>query len=105
MLDPAGRDEVLGAVAHLRAEGLSIVYITQEMDEVVGVDRVVALERGAEAYAGPAEGLFADSALVARLGLGLPVAGELAVALAARRPLPRVALTLDELVGILEGGP
>ena len=46
MLDPAGRAEVLDAVRGLRAEGLAVVYVTQEMDEVVGADRVVALERG-----------------------------------------------------------
>jgi len=82
MLDPAGRDEVLAAVRELRGDGLAIVYITQEMDETVGADRVVALERGTEAYAGDACGLFADTALVRRLGLGLPAAGELALALA-----------------------
>ena len=47
MLDPAGRVEVLDAVRGLRAEGLAVVYVTQEMDEVVGADRVVALDRGA----------------------------------------------------------
>ena len=32
--------------ASLRDEGLAVVYVTQEMDEVVGADRVVALEAG-----------------------------------------------------------
>src|SRR5665647_3514197 len=43
MLDPAGRDEVLVAERELRGEGLAIVYITQEMDEAVGADRLVHL--------------------------------------------------------------
>ena len=51
---------------------------------MVGADRVVALERGTEVYSGDAAGLFADVALVRRLGLGLPAAGELALALAER---------------------
>jgi energy-coupling factor transporter ATPase len=102
MLDPAGRDEVLSAVREMRAEGLAIVYITQEMDEAVGADRVVALKRGTEAYAGDAAGLFADSALVRRLGLGLPAAGELALALRERgRGLPSLPLTMDELLDAL----
>ena len=106
MLDPAGRDEVLVALRELRDEGLAIVYITQEMDETVGADRVVALERGTEAYAGPATGLFADTALVRRLGLGLPTAGELALALAERgRELPGLPLTMDELLDALRGAP
>jgi energy-coupling factor transport system ATP-binding protein len=104
MLDPAGREEVLAAVRELRGEGLAIVYITQEMDETVGADRVVALERGTEVYAGDAGGLFADAALVRRLGLGLPAAGELALALAERgRDLPGLPLTMDELLDALGG--
>jgi len=102
MLDPAGRAEVLAAVAALRAEGLAVVYVTQEMDEVVGADRVVALERGAVVYEGDVAGLFADADLVRRLGLGLPAAGELALELAARdRSLGTLPLTLDELLAAL----
>jgi energy-coupling factor transport system ATP-binding protein len=102
MLDPAGRDEVLIAVREMRREGLAIVYITQEMDETLGVDRVIALEDGTEAYAGDAGGLFADASLVRRLGLGLPAAGELALALAERgRDLRGLPLTMDELLDAL----
>lgn len=104
MLDPAARDEVLAAVGELRAEGLAVVYITQEMGETVGADRVVALERGTEAFAGDAGGLFADAPLVRRLGLGLPAAGELALALAERgRSLRGPPLTMDELLVALGG--
>ena len=63
MLDPAGRAEVLEAVRGLRAEGLAIVYVTQEMDEVVGADRVVALERGLVVYEGDVPGLFGEAEL------------------------------------------
>jgi len=104
LLDPAGREEVLAAVRELRGDGLAIVFITQEMDETVGADRLVALERGTEAYAGDAGGLFADAALVRRLGLGLPAAGELALALAKQgRDLPGLPLTMDELLEVLGG--
>jgi energy-coupling factor transport system ATP-binding protein len=99
MLDPAGRAEVLGAVRGLRAEGLAVVYVTQEMDEVVGADRAVALDHGAVVYAGAVRGLFGEGDLVRRLGLGLPAPGDLALELAARgRPIEPLPLTLDELV-------
>jgi len=102
MLDPGGRAEVLAAVDDLRADGLAIVYVTQEMDEVVGADRVLALEHGTAVFAGPVAELFADVDLVRRLGLGLPAAGELAVALAGRgRVLRGLPLTLDALVEAL----
>ena len=42
MLDPAGRDDVLQAVRRLHAGGLTVVYVTQEMDEVAEATRVVA---------------------------------------------------------------
>ncbi|HEX5643611.1 MAG TPA: ATP-binding cassette domain-containing protein [Thermoleophilia bacterium] len=99
MLDPAGRAEVLDAVRGLRAEGLAVVYVTQEMDEVVGADRAVALDHGAVVYSGAVRGLFGEGDLVRRLGLGLPAAGDLALELAARgRRLEPLPLTLDELV-------
>jgi energy-coupling factor transport system ATP-binding protein len=103
MLDPAGRIEVLEAVRGLRAEGLAVVYVTQEMDEVVGADRAVALDHGVVVYAGAVRGLFGEADLVRRLGLGLPAAGDLALELAARgRVLEPLPLTLDELVRDLE---
>ena len=104
MLDPEGRLEVLEAVRSLRADGLAVVFVTQEMDEVVGADRVVVLERGTVVYAGGVRGLFGDAVLVRRLGLGLPAAGELALELASRgRLLEPLPLTLDGLVAALRG--
>ena len=104
MLDPAGRAEVLEAVRGLRAEGLAIIYVTQEMDEVVGADRVVALERGLVVYEGDVPGLFGEAGLLRRLGLGLPAAGDLALELAARgRALSPLPLSMSELVAALGG--
>jgi hypothetical protein len=69
------------------------------MDEVVGADRVVALESGTIVYSGDVAGLFGDARLVRRLGLGLPAAGELALELAARdRGFGTLPLTLDQLL-------
>jgi energy-coupling factor transport system ATP-binding protein len=104
MLDPAGREEVLAAARELRSEGLAVVYVTQEMDEVVGADRVLALEAGAVVYEGSVEELFGDGELVRRLGLGLPAAGELALALAAKgRVVTPLPLTADDLLAALDG--
>jgi energy-coupling factor transport system ATP-binding protein len=105
MLDPAGRAEVLAAVQREREAGLTIVYVTQEMDEVVPAQRVVALERGAVVFDGAPAQLFARDDLVERLSLGLPEAGEVALALAARgRRLATLPLTVDELAAALAEG-
>ncbi|HET6496070.1 MAG TPA: ATP-binding cassette domain-containing protein [Thermoleophilia bacterium] len=102
MLDAVGRQDVLAAVSELQVEGLAIVFITQEMDEVVGADRVVALEKGTAVFEGTAADLFADIDLVIRLRLGLPAPAALAVALGERgRRLPRLPLTIDELLAEL----
>jgi energy-coupling factor transporter ATP-binding protein EcfA2 len=104
MLDAAGQREVLAAVEGLHAEGLAIVHITQEMDDVVGADRVIALERGTQVYSGSVAGLFADAALIRRLRLGLPVAGELALALSERgHGIVGLPLTMGELLAGLQG--
>ena len=99
MLDPDGRREVLAAIARQHADGLTIVLVTQEMDEVLPADRVVALEHGTVAFAGSPAELFAQNDLLERLSLGLPMAGEVALALASLgRRLTPLPLTVDELV-------
>jgi ABC-type multidrug transport system ATPase subunit len=106
MLDPGGKAEVLAAARELRDEGLAVVYVTQEMDEVVGADRAVALEQGVVVYSGGVPDLFGDGGLVRRLGLGLPAAGELALELAARgRVVAPLPLTIDGLLDALRRAP
>jgi energy-coupling factor transport system ATP-binding protein len=104
MLDPAGQAEVLAAVARERENGLTIAFVTQEMDEVLGADRVVALERGSAVFDGPPAELFARPQLISDLSLGLPAAGELGLALIqAGHGFARTPLTLDELIDELVG--
>lgn len=105
MLDPAGRTEVLEALGTIRGEGLTVVYVTQEMDEVQAADRVVALEEGRAVFTGSVADLFADAALLQRLSLGLPQAADVALALRERgRHVDHLPLTMDELVESLGGG-
>lgn len=105
MLDPAGRGEILAAVGAAHAGGLTIVYVTQEMDEVLNADRVVALESGVVVFSGAPQELFGAVDLVRRLSLGLPGPGEVALELQARGAWPsqRLALSLEELVAVLGG--
>jgi energy-coupling factor transport system ATP-binding protein len=102
MLDPAGRDEVLAAVRAEAASGLTVVLVTQEMDEVLLADRAVALAEGRTVFDGPSRELFADRALLRSLSLGLPPAAEVGLALLEGGVLPRLPLTVDELVSELQ---
>lgn len=101
MLDPAGREEIAAAVRSLRGE-LTIIYITQEMEEVVLAERVLALREGKVAADVSPQALFADTALVEELSLGLPVSAEVALELSARGlSFPELPLTLDDLAADL----
>jgi energy-coupling factor transport system ATP-binding protein len=104
MLDPAGRDEVLAAVRREADRGLTVVLVTQEMDEVLLADRVVALAGGRSVFAGPPAAHFAEHDLLHELSLGLPPAAEVGLALVERGALGKLTLTLDELVAALQTG-
>jgi energy-coupling factor transport system ATP-binding protein len=103
MLDPAGRDEVLAAVRREVDGGLTVVLVTQEMDEVLLADRVVALAAGRTVFDGRPAALFADRELLDQLSLGLPPAAEIGLGLIERGALTKLTLTIDELVAALAG--
>ena len=46
MLDPSGRRELRGIIQKLHAQGVTIVMITQDMDEAAMCERVVVLSQG-----------------------------------------------------------
>ena len=106
MLDPAGRaGGARRPPASCATRGSPIVYVTQEMDEVVGADRVVALEAGTcGVRRAPCRACSATPALVREAG-ARAAGGRRAGARRSPRadehvtPLP---LTADELVAALE---
>ena len=102
MLDPAGRDEVLGIISQLRATGRGIVHITHELADIVSADRVLVLENGRAAFSGMLDELLGRSDLLEACGLEVPplvrLVGELA-ALAA--PVPSGTPTPETIVGAL----
>jgi energy-coupling factor transport system ATP-binding protein len=106
MLDAEGRREVLAVLSELREQdpGMTIVFITQEMDELSPADRVVALADGKLAYDGPPGPLLSDVGSLQRLDLEAPLAVQVAGLLTAggRRfePLP---LTVGALADSLRG--
>lgn len=59
MLDPQGKRSILSAIQHLRkTDGLTVISITHDMDEVALADHVVLLHEGRVAYEGKPEDLF-----------------------------------------------
>ena len=82
MIDPQGRREVLETIRRLNRDfGITIVLITHFMEEAVQADRVLVLDRGSIAAEGVPADVFRDEALLARTGLELPAAAQLAKAI------------------------
>ncbi len=103
MLDPRGRKAVIDTALSLnREKGITIVLITHFMDEAALADRVVVLSGGRIAKNGPPREVFSDYDGMKQLGLGVPVAAELAQELRARGiNLPRGIITPDDMVEAL----
>ena len=46
MLDPSGRNELLNTVRSLHDAGMTVVMVTQYLEETTGCDRIVVMNRG-----------------------------------------------------------
>jgi energy-coupling factor transport system ATP-binding protein len=79
MLDPPGRRRVLHTIARLNAEeGITVVLITQTMEEAALAPRVVAMHSGRIVIDGPSSEILAQRGPLRELGLDLPLAARIA---------------------------
>lgn len=103
MLDPPGRRQVLETMHRLNAEeGLTVVLITQSMDEAATARRVLVMYAGRIVMDGPPEEIFEHEERLRPLGLDLPPAVEIAHGLRDRgMPLPAGLLTVGALARAL----
>lgn len=73
MLDPGGRAEVLSAVEDLRRqEGVTVIWITHYMDEVIGADRVFVMDAGKVVTDGTPAQVFSRVDLLKKYRLDVP---------------------------------
>jgi energy-coupling factor transport system ATP-binding protein len=79
MLDPPGRRQVLDTIKGLNAErALTVVMITQAMDEAAAAHRVVVMHAGCIVMDGPPVEVFEQEERLRLLGLDLPPAAKIA---------------------------
>ncbi len=100
MLDPVGRREVIRAVLDLnRQEGVTVILITHNMEEVVEADRVIVMDGGKVVMQGTPREVFSQVDRLQALRLGVPAVTILAheLRLAGVR-MPEGVLTTDELI-------
>ncbi|MBN1976693.1 MAG: energy-coupling factor transporter ATPase [Anaerolineae bacterium] len=103
MLDPPSRRRILDTVRRLNAErGITVVLITQSMEEAASANRVLAMHAGRVVLDGPPQEIFEQGERLRALGLGLPPAVEIAHQLREQGlALPPGLLTVDALAGAL----
>ena len=103
MLDPPGRRQILETIQHLNAaERITIVLITQSMEEASAARRVVVMEEGQIVMDGPPEEVFGQGERLRAVGLDLPPAVEIAERLrAAGLALPHGLMTVEALARAL----
>jgi len=102
MLDPAHRRLVMDTLRRLNAKGLTIVLITQAMDEAIAARRILVMHAGRIAMDGDPAQVFEHGDQLREWGLDLPVAVEIACHLRARGwRLPPHVLTIEQLARAL----
>ena len=109
-LDPAARRDFLGLIGRLHREGLTVVMVSHSMDDLANCcDRIVVMNEGAVFAEGTPTQVFARADELKSIGLGVPAAQRMALALAqAGVPLRcdklyTVEALADELAGLLLG--
>ena len=110
-LDPAARKDFLQLIGRLHREGLTVVMVSHSMDDLAQCcDRVVVMNEGAVFAEGSPAQVFARADELKSIGLGVPAAQRMALALAgAGVPLRldrlyTVESLADELVTLLSSG-
>ena len=111
-LDPAARRDFLELIDRLHREGLTVVMVSHSMDDLANCcDRIVVMNEGAVFAEGTPAQVFAHADELKSIGLGVPAAQRMALALVeAGVPLRCVGLytvesLADELAGLLTALP
>ncbi|SVB72028.1 uncharacterized protein METZ01_LOCUS224882, partial [marine metagenome] len=100
LLDPRSRAETLDLLYELhRGHNITVVYITQFPSEVLHMDRVIIMHRGAIVEDSNPRGVLSDIDLLERFNLDLPPTVKLADALRRRDvPLPAGIVEQEDLI-------
>ena len=103
MLDPNGRKEVLRTIEELRKrEQVTVILITHYMEEVVGADRVIVMDKGHVVMDGTTREIFSQVETLKKYRLDVPQVTLLAHELKQKGyPIPDGILTTDEIVEAL----
>lgn len=99
MLDPKGRRDIIDLVTKLHKEnGITVVMITQYMEEAIGADCVAVMSGGELILEGTPKEVFSQDELLHKHRLDVPVMQQLANRLNAHGAnLPKCILSVEEM--------
>ena len=103
-LDPAGCERILSNICNYREKsGATVLWVSHSMDEVARIaERIVVFDRGGVAMDGTPAEIFARAEELTAIGLNVPKATELAMALRRRGvPLPESIYSHEQLLTAL----
>ena len=111
-LDPAGRTQILDNIFRYREKsGATVMIVSHSMDDVARfAERIIVFQEGTVAMDGTPPEVFSHAQELVEIGLNVPKASELALALRKRNiPLPDSVFTHEQLLEALlkarEGRP
>ncbi len=105
-LDPQGRRQLYDTLLALHANGLTLVIVSHNMEELAQVcHRLFVISEGRTVMSGTPAEVFAQAAELRRMGLGVPSVTEAVDDLRQAGLLPPgpAVLTVDEATSLLEG--
>lgn len=76
-LDPSSRQRVLEVMLRLNRQGITILHVTHQMDDLSQADRAVVMEGGRILFDEPPASLLSRPDTLKSVGLSLPVLSEL----------------------------
>ena len=103
-LDPAGCERILANIRNYREKtGATVLWVSHSMDEVARIaERIIVFDRGGVAMDGTPAEIFARAGELTAIGLDVPKATELAMALRKRGvPLPESIYSHEQLLTAL----
>ncbi|WP_295730820.1 energy-coupling factor transporter ATPase [uncultured Limosilactobacillus sp.] len=97
-LDPSGQRELMQIVQQLYKQGITIILITHQMEQVVEyANQVIALQKGEVVFQGTPNQLFTNHDLVSSIGLAEPQTVAFARQLREQGLINGTPLTIDSI--------
>jgi len=76
-LDPSARERVLEVIGRLNQQGIGIVHVSHDMDELSRADEIIVFNEGRLSLAGSPSKVFTQVETLRGIGVGIPIITEM----------------------------